>query len=125
MQTRMSSPLLLLVGLTLGLLAMWASASPLGATGDLVTGGWTACSSGGSNWFGVPSDWHCTTHCQSGKCSNDYLDSCSNYAYGNCSAGPITIVSCYSPGPGTWAIGAKACDCEDYDKFEAYHGFCY
>ncbi len=38
MRTRMCSPLLLLVGLTLGLTAMWAVASPVGATGDLVTG---------------------------------------------------------------------------------------
>ncbi len=38
MRTRMFSPLLLLVGLTLGLLAMWAVASPLGATGDLGAG---------------------------------------------------------------------------------------
>lgn len=43
MRIRMSSPLLLLVGLIVGLLAMWASVSPIGSTGDLVTGGWTWC----------------------------------------------------------------------------------
>jgi disulfide bond formation protein DsbB len=128
MRTRMSSPLLLLVGLTLGLLAMWASVSPLGTSGDLVTGGWVACSTdGGSNWFGVPGDWHCENHCGSGNCSNDYSDSCSNYAYGNCSAGSITIVSCYTPGPYSIVSSSNvACDCTDsMGDFRALDYSCY
>lgn len=112
MRTRMFSPFLLLVGLTLGLLAMWASASPLGATGDLVTGGWVACTIDSEDtWFATPSEWHCENHCYSERCSNDYSSTCSGYDE-ECTGGSITVISCYLPGPYDFVVyHDEACQC--------------
>jgi hypothetical protein len=33
----------LVIGLVLGMMALWAEATPIGVSGDLVTGGWTGC----------------------------------------------------------------------------------
>jgi len=128
MRTRMSSPVLLLIGLALGLLAMWAAASPVGATGDLVTGGWEACSiDGGSTWFACPSLWHCNNPCKTGKCSIDYSVSCSSIDYGSCSGGSVTLISCDSSGPGTISdSGMVACYCTDPGgDFQVVSGTCY
>jgi hypothetical protein len=129
MRIRMFSPFLLLIGLTLGLLAMWASASPLGATGDLVTGGWTACSVWmGEEWspyFGVPSNGNCD-QCGANKCDGTSSTNCSNYGgAGSCWGGTITIITCNSQGERTRAGGATACTCYDYAWFYVMNSTCY
>jgi hypothetical protein len=114
MRIRMSSPLLLLIGLTLGLLGMWASASPLGATGDLVTGGWVACSvDGEATWFAASTAWMCDDgDCSTGKCSSQWSSTCSQWAGGVCSGGSITVISCDSLGAKTISFsGVVACNC--------------
>jgi hypothetical protein len=94
MRIRMSSPLLLLTGLIVGLLAMWAVASPVGTTGDLITGGWTTCYAGVA-WYACSSK-----SCESGiTCTGTELKTCSTYDVpGACSGGYISVATCTAGG---------------------------
>ncbi len=85
MKTRTFSPLLLLVSLALGLTAMWVVASPVGATGDLVTGGWTHC---GYACTGMSWD----------PCVTTTVESCSAYEHGDCGSGYISVATCAPSG---------------------------
>lgn len=88
MRTRKSSPFLLLVSLALGLSAMWIVASPVGATGDFVTGGfWVTLISGKP----VAASW--SSGC--GECRLVWYASCDYYAGGlDCSGGSVPAISC-------------------------------
>ncbi len=129
MRTKMFSPFLLLVGLVLGLLAMWAGASPLGVTGDLVTGGtaeaWIGCGVD-PVYYGVPYALGCG-ECWSNKCSGTSTTTCGSFAgAGACYGGSITIVTCDEEGSGTRAGGATACSCLDGDgDWYPMHSTCY
>jgi hypothetical protein len=96
MKAGMFSPLLLLVSLTLGLVAMWAVASPVGATGDLRVGGtWYGC---GDRNDGRILQFACTSSGGTcGNCSGTQLQSCSNFGSGYCTDGYIRVALC-SPG---------------------------
>ena len=114
MRTRMFSPLLLVAGLILGLLAMWAGASPVGATGDLVTGGWDHC------WFTATGDWGGASPCLGScpECGGDFPASC---GAGNCGGGTIMIISCSSGAQGRVAGGATPCSgCPNYHSHTCY-----
>jgi len=93
MRTQTSHPGLLLISLMLGLMAMWAVASPVGSSGDLITGGWTWCYWGDS--FACAS-----TSCETQPCHGVTLTSCSNYNYDVCPGGYIAVTSC-GPGGGS------------------------
>jgi hypothetical protein len=105
MRTRMFSPLLLVVGVTLGLMAMWTVASPVGTTGDLITGGWITCTWDAKRYA-------CgSTSCDSEYCQSSALQSCELYAYGDCSGGYITVASCGSGGSTFYAYGGTLSPC--------------
>ncbi len=97
MKTRMCSSFSVLVGLTLGLMAVYLGASPVGTAGDLVTGGFTVCSIEQNPWVACTNAVGSCTYCD-----GDYNTSCSNWEGGEvCSGGPITVVSCSSAGDAT------------------------
>ena len=89
------------IGLSVGLLALYAAASPIGTAGDLVTGGWTWCYTAdegvpiGMDW--VPSSRDC------GPCSGTYTRNCSEgwgSPSGNCTGATI-VIAVYNAGGAT------------------------
>ncbi len=128
MRTRMFSPFLLLAGLIVGLLAMWAGASPLGTTGDLITGGWVECGFGGASPYWATPNGESCDQCGDRKCSGSYSSTCSSYdGPGYCSGGSITVVICASGGDQTISFsGMVACYCEDHlGEFTVKNTTCY
>lgn len=120
MRIRMSSPSVLLIGLIVGLLAMWAVASPVGATGDLITGGWTTC-------YYTSGPFACSSSsCSTGQtCTGTELKSCSTWeGLGTCSGGYIAVATCTAGG--TWLPypGAPS-SCSGTYCGSAYTATCY
>jgi hypothetical protein len=101
----MFSPVLLLLGLTLGLMAMWAVASPVGATGDLITGGWTTC------WVGSERFACDSSACSTETCRGEGLDPCEDFSGEHaCYGGYINVASCSGIGtPYAYPVGTQPC----------------
>jgi hypothetical protein len=117
MRTQISHPALLLISLTAGLLAMWAVASPVGATGDLVTGGWTKCVWG---YYYACSSKTCDTE----TCTGSWLVSCSACEDGACTGGYITMATCTAGG--SWfAYPGGASSCYGTGCNEVHDATCY
>ena len=89
----------LLVGLVVGLSALWATAAPVGTSGDLITGGWYAVSKG-SAYIGSTA-----TSCD--PCSGTLYRNCyEGDGWGNvCSGGGITVVVYSAAGATPHAVG--------------------
>jgi hypothetical protein len=87
MKTARLSPSLLLVGLGLGLLALWAGAAPAGIAGDVITGGkWHEQS---VYWFACAGKRE-APDCM--RCTGEHIEYCNSYYLGPCSGGPISVV---------------------------------
>jgi len=115
MKVRGSSPLV--AGLVLGLLAMWFAAAPVGASGELVTGGW--------NWCYVSGDAVACSGGECSKCMGVSVESCSSSIYG-CWGGSISVVSCWSNSPlTTHGTGTAGCigdwPCEIIQNGDCYN----
>ncbi len=90
------SQILLIVGLVVGLTALWAAAAPVGAGGDLITGGWVRCTADGVSVA--------STQSKCDPCSGTLLRWCSEGdGWDICSGGQIVVVQYatagYTPHP--------------------------
>jgi hypothetical protein len=116
MKSMKLSHMSLAVGLLIGLLALWVGATPVGAGGDLVTGGWTMC------WVNHNGQWYIVgataTPCD--PCRGTSYAYCSGYP--GCVGGGITVVLSGSPGHTPHPAGLTTCtgSCQGM-----YEGTCY
>lgn len=114
---------LLVVGLTLGVAALWAGANPMGITGDLVTGGWSTC------WDHQAEYWVASTHeggtC--GPCQGTLSRYCYEFSGGSCSGGTISVVVNIPGQPGATAHSSGYTPCGQGSEWCQYarSGDCY
>ena len=93
----------LVAGLTLGIMALWAGAAPIGAIGDLMTGGWTTCTT--QENVQVAATW---STCD--PCNGVLLRHCYEGGFwGPCSGGMVTVVVASSAGWTPHATGGSSC----------------
>ncbi len=115
MKTRTFSVVPLLVGLVVGLLALWVSAAPVGATGDLVTGGWVTC-------YDENYDKVFATSSDCDPCSGTTTGYCDDNA--TCIGGSVSVVVAAPSGATPHA--ALRTPCWGNDRcLEMHNGSCY
>ncbi len=101
MRTRTFSVGPLLVGLVVGLFSLWVSAAPVGATGDLVTGGLSICSDQYDDMMLTTAD---DGDCD--PCSGTTTGYCSD---NGCSGGSVSVVVAALAGATPHASSRKPC----------------
>lgn len=119
MNSKKLSHVSLIAGLVLGVTALWAAASPLGASGDLATGGWVGCSAYDNGWHTVAG-----TSGDCDPCQGTLSRYCFEYAWGTCTGGSITVVMAIYGQPGATPHSAGYIPCGG-DCTSIYEGDCY
>jgi hypothetical protein len=85
------SQIALIVGLVVGLTALWAAAAPVGVAGDLITGGWSNCT--------VDGVLVAATYSPCDPCAGTLLRLCSEGdGYYRCTGGNIVVVQSSTSG---------------------------
>jgi len=108
----------LVVGLVLGLMALWVGASPIGTSGDLVTGGWTTCWAYDDGWNIVAAtSWDCD------PCQGTLTRYCYEYDV-SCNGGSISVVM-VTGGPGNTPHSAGYAPCTEGACEGINAGSCY
>jgi hypothetical protein len=87
----------LFLGLALGLMALWVTASPVGASGDLITGSWTAC------WVQGTKIASTESYCPG--CAGTYLGYCSDGL--GCFGGNIVVLIANASGGTPYRTGTS------------------
>ena len=108
----------LVLSLVLGMTALWAGAMPVGASGDLVTGGWVACFLQ-SEWLQIAA-----TSSPCDPCRGTLVRYCYEGGYPACSGGAITVVIAGGPGATPHSNGGGSCSGSVWCN-ATYDGTCY
>jgi hypothetical protein len=110
----------LIAGLALGMVALWAGATPIGAVGDLTMGGWTDCLTqedvrvAATYWDCDPCDGTVLRYCYEGA----------PFGAPPCSGGMVTVVVAASAGATPHATGRASCYGNEWCTY-IYNGDCY
>jgi len=101
MKTRKFSQLPLLVGLVVGLAALWAGSTPVAGVSGGAIGGFTR------SW--IDGAWVATTSSSCTYCDYTSSTSCSSYYHASCIGGYIAVAQCIGLGDTTHANGQGPC----------------